>query len=364
MDLSKAYDCIPNDLLIAKLSAYGIDSVGLLLISDYLSRRKQRTKIGSSYSSWHDIARGVPQASLMGPLLFNIFINDLFLFIRKSGVCNFADDNTLYSVGKNIENVISDLKTDLVGVMEWFKINSLKANPGKFQFMVLGNKDERSFNIHINNVKTKNSNEVTLVGIKIDKNLTFKKHISELCRRASYKLHTLRRIRKYLTADKAKLLANDFINSQFNYAPLIWMFANKFSIDKILKIHKRTIQTVYDVYDESYENLLKRSDDISIHQKHMRYLAIEVYKSLTMLNPGFMWNFSERNHIPYNLRRGDLLLLPPAKSTRFGVNSLAFRGSLLWNNLPPQVKESQTLEEFKNGMKNLRSIHCTCTVRR
>ena len=246
--------------------------------------------------------------------------------------------------------------------MEWFKINSLKANPGKFQFMVLGNKDERSFNIHINNVQIKNSNKVTLLGIIIDKNLTFKTHISELCRRASYKLHSLRRIRKYLTVEKAKLLANAFINSQFNYAPLIWMFANKCSIDKILKIHKRTLQIVYGVYDESYENLLNRSDDISIHQKHLRYLAIEVYKSLAKLNPGFMWNFFERNHAPYNLRRGDLLLLPPAKSIRYGVNSLAFRGSLLWNNLPPQVKESQTLEEFKNRIKNLRSICCTCTV--
>ena len=156
MDLSKAYDCIPHDLLIAKLNAYGIDSVGLLLISDYLSRRKQRIKIGSSYSSWHDILRGVPQGSLLGPLLFNIFINDLFSFIRKSGVCNFADNNTLYSVGKNIENVISDLKTDLVSVMEWFKTNLLKANAGKFQFLVLGSKDERSFNIYINNVQIKN----------------------------------------------------------------------------------------------------------------------------------------------------------------------------------------------------------------
>ena len=195
MDPSKAYDCIPHDLLIAKLNAYGIDSVGLLLISDYLSRHKQRTKIGSSYSSWHDIVRGVPQGSLLRPLLFNIFINDLFLFIRKSGVCNLEDDNTLYSVVKNIENVISDLKTDLVGVMEWFKINSLKANPGKFQFMVLGYRDERSFNIHMNKVQIKNSNKVTLTGIIIDKNLTFKTHISELCRRASYKLHSLRKIR-------------------------------------------------------------------------------------------------------------------------------------------------------------------------
>ena len=146
----------------------------------------------------------------------------MFLFTRKSGVCNFADDNTLYSVGKNIENVISDLKTDLIGVMEWFKINSLRDNPGKFQFMVIGNKDERSFNIHINNVKIKNSNEVTLLGIKIDKNLTFKKHVSELCRGASYKLHILCRIRKYLTVEKAKLRENAFINSQFNYAPLIF----------------------------------------------------------------------------------------------------------------------------------------------
>ena len=148
----------------------------------------------------------------------------------------------------------------------------------------------------------------------------------------------------------------------FNYAPLIWMFANKSSIDKILKIHKRILQIVYGVYVESYENLLNRSDDISLHQKHLRYLAIEVYKSLTKLNPGFIWNFFERNHIPYNLRRGDLLLLPPAKSTRYGVNSLAFQGSLLWNNLPSQVKESQTLDEFKNKIKNLRSIHCTCTL--
>ena len=199
----------------------------------------------------------------------------------------------------------------------------------------------------------------TLLGIKIEKNLTFKKHISEFCRRAPYKLHTLRRIRKYLTIEKAKSLANAFINSQFNYAFLIWMFANKCSIDRILKIHKRTVKIVYDVYDESYENLLNRSGDISIHQKHLRYLAIEVYKSLAKLNPGFMWNFFERNHTPYNLRRGDLLLLPPAKSIRYGVNSLAFRGSLLWNNLPPQVKESQTLEEFKNIIKNLRSVSVT-----
>ena len=120
----------------------------------------------------------------------------------------------------------------------------------------------------------------------------------------SYKLHALCRIKKYLTIEKAKLLVNAFINSQFNYAPLIWVFANKSSIDKILKRHERTLQTVYDVYDES----LNRSDNISIHQKHPRYLAIEVYKSLCKFSLGFKWDFFERNLIPYNLLRSELLL--------------------------------------------------------
>ena len=103
MDLSKAYDCILHELLIAKLKCYGIDNGSLRLILDYLTHQKQRTKIGSSFSSWCDINTGVPQGSILGHILFNIFLNDLFFFIAKSEVCKFADDNTLYSCNKNLE---------------------------------------------------------------------------------------------------------------------------------------------------------------------------------------------------------------------------------------------------------------------
>ena len=362
VDLSKAYDCIPHELLIAKLKCYGIGNGSLRLVLDYLTNRKQRTKIGSSFSSWCDINTGVPQGSTLGPLLFNIFINDLFFSITKSEVCNFADDNTLYSCNKNLEHVFSNLKYDLRNVLDWFKINSMTANPGKFQFKVLGVKNIAPFNLNVNGKIIPSSNEVKLLGITIDNQLKFKKHIEELCKKSSYKLNALRRIRGYLTVEKARILAYAFIDSQFNYAPLIWMFAGKTLINKICKIHHRTLQVVYNEYNKSYQELLQLNNIVSIHQRHLQYLALEVFKSLMHLNPEFMWSYFNEKPITYDLRKGTKVFLPPVKSFRLGLNSVHFRGSILWNNLPSSIKNSQTINEFKVKLKNLGNIHCTCGV--
>ena len=112
-DLSKAYDCLPHDLLIAKVEAYGLDKPSLNLVNDYLRFRKQRGKIGSSYSDWANVTRGIPQRSILGPLLFNIFTNDIFLFIEKSDICKFADDNTLFSCGDNLSVILISLEHDM-----------------------------------------------------------------------------------------------------------------------------------------------------------------------------------------------------------------------------------------------------------
>ena len=143
MDLSKAYDCLPHDLLIAKLEAYGFNLVNLRMLHSYLTSRKQRVRIDSSYSSWLDITSGVPQGSALGPLLFNIYIKDLIYFIEESEICIVADDNTLFACDQKIERVISNLEIDIHSTLEWFESNMMVANPSKFQLMFMGFKSRQ-----------------------------------------------------------------------------------------------------------------------------------------------------------------------------------------------------------------------------
>ena len=138
MGLSKAYDCVTHDLIIAKLEAYGVGENSLRLIQNYLSQRQQRVKVGSSFSEWLDIILGIPQGSILGPILFNVFINDLLLFIKETDICNFVDDTyTLYACGKELDTISFNLEIETNRVKQWLKDNEMVANPSKFQLMFL-----------------------------------------------------------------------------------------------------------------------------------------------------------------------------------------------------------------------------------
>ena len=142
------------------------------------------------------------------------------------------------------------------------------------------------------------------------------------------------------------------------------MFAGKTLINKIWKIHHKTLQLVYDEYNKSYEELLQLNNNVSIHLRHLKSLALEVFKSFMHLNLEFMWSNFNENSILYQLRKGTKVFLLSFKSFRLGLISVHFRGSILWNNLPSSIKNSQIINEFKTKLKNLGNIHCTCGLRR
>ena len=153
--------------------------------------------------------------------------------------------------------------------------------------MILGDRSHHKHELKINSIKVEASDDVLLLGITIDKKLTFKQHVENLFRKAQYKLHTLRRIRRFLSIEKAKILGNVFIASQFNYTPLLWMFCRKTLYSKIEKIHHKTLKTIYESNDTG-DNLLSESNTVSVHQRHLRFLMTEIYKSISLLNPEFM----------------------------------------------------------------------------
>jgi len=275
MDLSKAFDCIPHDILITKMHAYGFSKNTLTFFYSYLKRRKQYVKINETCSDFKTILTGVPQGSILGPVLFNLFINDLFYSIKEADLYNFADDNTIYTYGFNLGNIFRKLQNDLQNILLWLENNSLKANPVKFQFMILGNVTGKYFYLNFNDISFKAADSVKVLRIEIDENINFNHHIMNLSKKANSKLYALRRIRNYITEENSKVIMNSFILSQFRYCSLIWMFCSKKAYTKIKNIHFRS---VFDNYEMKYEELLEMCNSVSIHSLHLQSLMIEIFK--------------------------------------------------------------------------------------
>ena len=137
MDLSKDFDCIPHDLMIAKLHAYGFEENALVLIYSYLKRRKQCVRINNLYSSFKNVVSGDPQGSVLGPILFDFFINDFFLFIKQATLYNYADDNTLSYFSKTMPDLVRVLENDTNVALTWLDSNKMIANPDKFHALLV-----------------------------------------------------------------------------------------------------------------------------------------------------------------------------------------------------------------------------------
>ena len=183
MDLSKAFDTLNHELLVAKLHAYGFTHSALSLIYSYLSNRWQRTKINNSFSTWTEILQGVPQGSILGPLLFNIYLNDLLFLDIESDLCNFADDNTLHVCDLSLNTVVDKLETSAKSVINWFEYNYMKLNESKCKLLISGNKEEVII-ASVGDTKIIESHKVNLLGIHIDRELKLNDHVNNSYKKA------------------------------------------------------------------------------------------------------------------------------------------------------------------------------------
>ena len=234
-DLSKAFDCILH-ILIAKLTAYGFDYQSLRIMKSFLSNKQQRTKVSNAFSRFSQIIYGVPQGPILDPLLFNIYICDIFDII-ECDIASYADNNTPYNFDFNLDNAISNLEKSTNSLLNWFRENHMKANTNKCHLLV---SSDESCTVKTEDFSIKNSTEEKLSGIKIDSNLSFENHVTHLCKKTSQKLHALARmLSHYMDLSKCRKLMKAFITSQLGYCPLLFHIRNL--NNKINRIHEQAL---------------------------------------------------------------------------------------------------------------------------
>lgn len=363
MDLSKAFDCLPHEILLDKLLAYGVSPHSVSLLKSYLSDRKQQIKVNGVLSSWADIQKGVPQGSILGPLLFNIFINDIFYFVKHGTLYNYADDNTLSFSSPDYDHLISTLESESQVLIDWFKENKMQANPDKFQVIAVGKRTfAKNPSIQIQQNILSCEETVKLLGIDIDYQLKFDAHISNLCRKASQQLNVLKRIGSFLNRLNKLTIFHTFILSNFNFCPLAWHFCTEKNSKKLEKIQERALRFVYDDYLSSSETLLENAKVPTLQVRRIRTMALETYKILNNLAPVCLQNLIKIKHTKYSFRYSNILDVPQVRTTSYGKKSFSFAAATLWNSLPDHFRTVNSFSHFKSLVQSWSGTECFCSA--
>jgi len=358
MDLSRAFDSLPHGLLLAKLYAYGVNVPACRLIQSYLSGRRQRVKLGNTHGEWQYVERGAAQGSLAGPLLFNIFINDfIFMMEDHCDMYNYADDNTMSKCHVDPIVIKSSLEASASVAIKWFSDNNMKANPEKFQAMVLSRNNNVDITFSINDVTIVPTKCVKLLGIYIDNKLSFNDHVNYLCKKAGRQVNALARLSNILSLDSKKVIFNTFISSTFNYCPLVYHICGKVNTDKMEHIVNRGLKYVYNDFTNDVSIHRMQSNVPSLFDTRLNQLCFHVYKVLHNTAPGSI-SFEVKD-TPYALRRVVNLIQPKFDTKTYGYNSIQYLGAKLWNMLPNECK-TLDFNAFKQFIVNFKWDGLTC----
>ena len=288
-------------------------------------RRLFRLKCTGLSSSATKMNRGIPQGSVLGPLFFNIFVNDLHFDVTNGEINTFADDNQLYTSHQNADRVEDTLKSDLDTTLEWFHQNSLTANPKKFQSLGLApGSSTIDLQVSVMRNPIQQTSSVKLLGVTLDNKLNFHDHIAYLCRKVSRQVAVLNRFKRLIPFESKLRLYISFLN----YCSTVWHFCRKSDSNKLEKLNERALRTVFQDRSSSYESLLNQANKTTLYNRRLQDIAILIYKALHNQSPQYINQLFELRAYPTitDLRGIDMLTLPRFNTVTYGRNSLRYTG--------------------------------------
>ena len=305
------------------------------------------------------MCRSYPQGSILGPLLFNIFINDLPLCFKSQETnCDmFADDASIHSADKDMAVLSARLQKSLEKVEKWCQQNSMVLHPTKTKAMVIATHRKQQngqpiLNLSLQGKPVEEVSEHKLLGVIIDNELSWKAHTTALCKRLSGKLYTLSKLKLFLDYDSRKMFVNAHIRCHIDYASTVWDGCGAGQLSALNSLHRRAAKLILPDPDISTDQKLQHIGMLPLKTHLLYNKCIFMYKFWNNRLPKYLSPFFQRSGSWYGLTH-KLFLLPLPRIEMF-KSSLSFSGSSAWNQLSITLKSYHTLSKFKSAlMKSL-----------
>ena len=352
IDLAKAFDSLDRRILLAKLARYGIGEVSLRWMESYFSGRQQFVQYNGVTSSMLPVDYGVPQGSIVGPMLFVIFINDI---VRCSDVLNFilyADDTNVFIKSSDVERSVETMNEELKKLCNWMTANRLTLNMSKLHYVLFHRRGHSvgspTGNIYVDGVTVERESSTKFLGLILDENLRFDIHVTQLVKRLSKFVPILYNVRRNMTSDSLKIVYHCLIYQNLIYCNSIWGSSAKSNLSQLFVLQKKILRAMYFKPKFFHTDILFRSNNLlNLEKINMYMCCISVFRAVDRGSPDFKLYVC-----PYDTRRS---LAPtvhiPLIRTRHSRQSLRWVGAATWNSLPSSLRSISCLASFRINLK-------------